>query len=762
MLTGMALPAWAWTGGGVVPNRGQLDASVHYYGFIDGGAIYFTDEAVVFDLNGPGQDEARAIWMRFENAHAPSRIECLDPTESKLNYFLGNDADRWQSDLPVHRTVIYRDLWPGIDLRFDPSSSELRYEILADEDADPATAQFYFDGLFDESRAEGSGMPRHEEGRSAERSREGSLRIVEIPANANAHALRWGQTDDEGSPDAADNPSSLLWSTFFGGSAQDRPHGLYVDAAGNSYITGYTWSHDLPTTSGAYDRSHNGEYDVYVAKLSSGGSALLWATFLGGSVWDRAFAVRQDETGNVVVAGLTFSANFPATAGAYDESLGGERDAFCAKLSPTGSALLWATYVGGSNTEWGWDMILDSQDRPILVGETLSGDFPTTPGAYDQVVNSADAFIIKLAADGSDAVWSTVLGGNFSDQATRVVLAADDAPIVCGNTNAPTFPTTLGAIDQSHNGAQDAFVAMIHAEGTSLLYSTLLGGSADDWGNGLAISPSGEVVIAGSTSSIQFPVTPGAFDESHNGMQDIFLTRINFSSSTPVWSTLLGGDMNDEPFAFILDRDECPIVSGQADSENFPTTPNGYDLTYNGGGDAYLTRMDPTGSQLYWSSFLGGALLDQGWELYLHPSGDPILAGPTYSSDFPTTVGGYDRTHGGSVDDFLARFRIVTASGVDEPWTDPEFLSLHVMPNPGSGDVAIRFVLPSPRSVTLRAFDASGRCVATIEEGSREAGSNVVYWDGRDDRGRPVASGTYWIRVHGPQTLAQTSLVIVR
>jgi hypothetical protein len=736
-----ALPAWAWTGGGVVPNQGQLDPSVRYYGFVNGGAIYFTGDAVVFDLEGPAPDEARAIWMRFQGAQSPRSIEVLDATESRLSYFLGRDSGRWQSNLPVYRTLIYRDLWPGVDLRFDASAAELRYEVLAHDGADPAAARFEFEGQDDAAS-------------------EGALRITEI-GNGNLHALRWG-TASAGGPPVADNPSILLWSTFFGGSAQDRPHGLYVDAAGNSYITGYTWSHNLPTTSGAYDRTHNGEYDVYVAKLSSGGSALLWATFLGGSVWDRAFAVRQDEIGNVVVAGLTFSANFPATPGAFDETLAGERDAFCAKLSPDGSTLLWATYIGGSNTEWGWDMILDSQDRPIVVGETLSGDFPTTPGAYDQVVSSSDAFVIKLEADGSGAIWSTVLGGNFLDQATRVVLAADDAPIVCGNSNATTYPTTTGAIDTTPNGRQDAIVAMLAPDGSSLLYSTVLGGSDDDWGNGLAISASGEVVIAGSTSSPLFPVTAGAFDESHNGMQDIFLTRIDFASSTPVWSTLLGGNMNDEPFSFILDRDDCPIVSGQVDSENFPTTPNGYDLTYNGGGDAFLTRLDPSGSQLYWSSFLGGSLLDQGWELYLHPTGDPILAGPTYSTDFPTTAGGYDPTHSGSIDDFISRFRIVTASGVDENSGFGKVTALRATPNPASGNVAIEFALPSQRFVTVRAFDAGGRCVATIDAGIHGAGSHLVRWDGRDDTGRPVVSGTYWIHMAGEESIARSRVVIVR
>jgi hypothetical protein len=345
-----------------------------------------------------------------------------------------------------------------------------------------------------------------------------------------------------------------------------------------------------------------------------------------------------------------------------------------------------------------------------------------------------------------------------------VVLAADESPIICGNSLSSNFPTTPGAIDETPNGGQDAIVSMLDPNATSLLYSTVLGGSSDDYGNGFAISPSGEVVIAGSTRSPAFPVTAGAYDVTHNGMQDIFLTRINFSSSTPVWSTFLGGTENDEPFAFILDRNDQPIVSGQADSPNFPVTLDAFDISYNGGGDAYLTRLDPTGSSLSWSSFLGGAQLDQGWELYLHPSGDPILAGPTYSGEFPTTPGAFDRTHAGATDVFLSRFTIPVASGVEDEWNDHAGISgpLWIGPNPVSERVHIRFALPSAEAVTIRAFDAAGRCVAVIEQAARAAGLHAVTWDGRDHTGRPVASGTYWIRMEGPLTSAHRKLVILR
>ncbi|MCA9728040.1 MAG: SBBP repeat-containing protein [Candidatus Eisenbacteria bacterium] len=750
-------PARGWTNGGIVPNRGQLGPEVRGYAFVDGGVLYFTDQALVLDLDRRDPQRGFAIRMPFLDGSVPTSVELSDETGTHLSYFLGRDPRGWHADIPVCRTILYRDLWPGIDVRFEVTAGGLRYRTSPQSGVDPSVAHLGCEGVARiGTTAEGAtswGDP-------------GSPIRLDITQGTAGGGVQWTPVPSVTGPEDAVGDPTLLWSTLYGGSSYERCHGLYVDDLGSSYITGYTRSTNLPTTAGAYDRTQNGEYDVFVAKFNAVGSILYWGTFLGGVDWDRAFAIRNDSEGNVVVAGLSFSPDFPTTPAAFDTTLGGLRDAFCAKLNSTGSELLWATYLGGDATEWCWDMILDSQDHPVMVGETVSLSFPTTPGAYDETTNnSPDAFLTKLEVDGSALIWSTVLGGTLGDHATRVLLDGDENVVVCGNSLSPNFPTTPGAIDETPNGGDDAFVSIVSADGSDLLYSTMLGGSGDDDGHGLALASDGEIVIAGATVSPEFPVTAGAYDISHNGGQDVFVTRIDVQSPTPVWSTFLGGTENDQCFAFVLDSNDAPIVSGLVESEDFPVTSDAYDPTYNGLGDAYLTRMSPDGSRLIWSSFFGGSDLDQGWELYLHPSGDPILAGPTYSRDFPTTPGAYDRSQAGNTDVFLARFTIVTSTDVDDGGTASHLgdgPALRIVPNPGVGQRRIELRLSAARSVSVRIVNPAGRCLRHIDTGVLTAGVHWIDWDGDDDAGRPAPSGTYWIRVDSDGVSQQARTVVVR
>jgi hypothetical protein len=343
-----------------------------------------------------------------------------------------------------------------------------------------------------------------------------------------------------------------------------------------------------------------------------------------------------------------------------------------------------------------------------------------------------------------------------------LVLTPDQEPIVCGNTGSSNFPTTPGSVDETHNGLDDCYVAKFDSSGSTLVYSTYLGGSGREFGHVVALDPSGGVVVTGDTSSEDFPVTPGAYDTSYTGGDtDIFVTRLNATGSSLVWSTYIGGSLEEEAFAMVLDHQNRPVISGEVHSNNFPVTDNAYDESYNGTKDAFLTRFDSSGSTLVWSSFLGGSGLDGGWELFVHPSGEPLLTGPTWSSDFPTTEGAYDETHGGAVDAFLVRFNIEGSSAVEgENLRSP--LRLCTGPNPFSGAVQVRLDLPQHEEVRLIALDVTGRRIATVLHGVRAAGTHWIRWDGRDARGREVASGTYWLRLVTDRTLAQQKVVIVR
>lgn len=402
---------------------------------------------------------------------------------------------------------------------------------------------------------------------------------------------------------------NLVYATYLGGNDWDEGSGITVDASGNAHVTGWTRSSDFPTTPAAYGTSHNGYFDAFVVRLNADGTALTYATYLGAGGGDVARAIAVDSDGNATVAGATTSDDFPTTPGAFDPALDGAGDSFVAQLTADGSALVFSTLLGGSDSEGALDIALDSLDQPVVAGITWSDDFPTTPGAFDPTFNgsgplySGDAFVAKLNGNGSGLLFGTYLGGYNGDCDFGCALAVDpqDTVFVTGNTSSPNFPTTSGAYSPSYNGGAidgccDAFVTRLNAAGTGLIYSTFLGGADWDEGFGIAVDQAANATVTGRTSSVEFPTTPGAFDTSFNGQQfpegdnNVFLARFNAEGSDLVYSTFLGIGRG---WATAVDGANNAYLSGETDDPNFPTTPNAFDTTYNGGfNDAFVAKLN--------------------------------------------------------------------------------------------------------------------------------------------------------------------------
>jgi hypothetical protein len=680
--TGQAVPS-----PGFIENRGQAAKRVAYY--MPGGraTVYFTADAVVFDLHekevrsesdptlefiprpdssaeAPGRSlRGCAVYIRFNGANPSPRIEARGELETRYNYFLGNDPSRWRSDVPTYAEVVYHDLWPGVDLVYADEGGKLTYKVVTSSGGASRNVGFEYQGAAsvivgpDGSAriATGVGVLLHEPPKTL--GSDGSL-AVEVGANtARSDGLR-------------DDPSALLWSTFLGGSSNEYARALALDSSGNSILVGLTASANFPTTPGAYDTSFNTSFDdVFVAKLSSTGGSLLWGTFLGGSSYDYGFGLALDSSQDPVLTGYTQSSNFPTTKGAYDTSYNGIYDGFVAKLSSTGSSLLWSTFLGGNYDDYGYAIALDSSQDPIVTGYTSSSDFPTTPGAYDTSHNGyQDVFVAKLSSTGSGLLWSTLLGGSSDDDGFGLALDSLQNPVLTGITLSSDFPTTPGAYDTSDNGGlydSDVFVAKLSSTGSSLLWSTYLGGSTADRGCGLALDSSQDPVLTGRTQSSDFPTTPGAYDTSVNGTYDGFVAKLSSTGSSLLWSTFLGGSSDDYGHALALDSSENAILMGTTGSADFPTTPGAYDTSYNGSNDIFVAKLSSIGSSLLWSTFLGGTSADVGQAyalaaLALDSSGNPILIGSTGSADFPTTTGAYDTSYnGGFLDGFVAKLQLV-------------------------------------------------------------------------------------------------------
>ncbi len=373
-----------------------------------------------------------------------------------------------------------------------------------------------------------------------------------------------------------DASGALVWSTLVGGNADDVVNAVAVDATGVCTLAGTTTSNDFPATTGAYDETFNSIFftnDLFVARLAADASAYAWATYVGGSLREEAFGVAVAADGSAVVTGITGSSDFPATAGAYDETFNGsipnETDAFVLRVSADGSTLAWATFLGSLFETSGRTVALDADGDVVVAGWTAGDDFPTTAGAFQEGFGggATDAFVSKLSADGASLLWSTFLGGDGDDAADDLALTTGGQPTVTGATTSADFPvqsaapvrtvdgggkaggpsraTSKGAAptggpgasptapaagtfaptyEPDNAGGEDAFLARLASSGTQLLYGTLHGGAGDDGGRGVALDGLGAAVVAGVTTSSDLPV-PGALDASFNGASDTFLAR---------------------------------------------------------------------------------------------------------------------------------------------------------------------------------------------------------------------------------------------
>jgi len=439
----------------------------------------------------------------------------------------------------------------------------------------------------------------------------------------------------------------LNFSSFLGGSGWDGDYGgcgFAVASDGSCYVTGKTNSSNFPTLN-AYDNTFNGFHDAFVAKFSSNGS-LLWSTFLGGSGYEYGKGIAIDSNGNCYVIGSTGSSDFP-TLNAYDSTFNGG-DAFVTKFNASGS-LLWSTYLGGTGNEYGDDIVIASDGSCYVTGITASENFPIL-NAYDSTYNagSYDAFVTKLSASGS-LLWSTYLGGSGWDHGFSIAVANDGSCYVTGETDSSDFPT-LNAYDSTFNGFYDAFVTKFSISG-SLLWSTFLGGSDAEHGEGIGVASDGSCYVTGITLSNDFPIL-NAYDSTNSF--DAFVTKFSTSGSL-LWSTFLGGVGDEVGFDIaVLSNGHC-YVTGRTYSSDFPTL-NAYDSTHNAGfySDVFVTKFSTNGS-LLWSTYLGGSDNDYGYGIAVTSSGSCYVTGDTYSSNFPTK-NAYNSTYGGIGDFFVTKF----------------------------------------------------------------------------------------------------------
>jgi hypothetical protein len=493
----------------------------------------------------------------------------------RVNFLLGEDPRAWRTGLPTFAAIRYRELYPGIDLIYTSEGRSLKSEFVVSPGADPSAIRFRWAGARSLWVEDGALVVATEAGEFRERA-------------------------------------PVLYQEEVNGARREVPGGFRVfeDATVGFAV-------------GPYEAGRALHIDP----------ELDFSTFLGGASIDYATALAVDSSGRVLVAGWTDSTNFPLV-NAF-RSRGGGVDAFLVRYNAAGTAIEFATYLGGSGDDRALDLAVDALGQPVLVGSTSSTNFPVQSAFQGTSAGGRDAFISKLNAAGTGFIFSTYLGGAGQDEGRAAAVDASGNVYVGGATYSSNFPT-LSAFQTMNGGGQDGFLAKF-SSGGSRLYSTLLGGQADDRVNAVAVDAVGQLHAAGGTASANFPVVSGALQPVSGGGQDAFVAKVSAAGSQLIYSTYLGGSgsVPEEALAIAVDSAGSAYVAGVTTSANFPVANAFQSVNRGGGGDAFAARLNPAGSALTFSTFYGGSGVDYAYAVALNAAGIVHLAGQTTSVNLP-------------------------------------------------------------------------------------------------------------------------------
>jgi len=642
-------------------------------------------------LTSSAERSGKGVHLKFGfvGANPAPRIEPFDRLQTQVSYFMGNEADKWQREVPVWGGVRYKNIYPGIDLELTSEEGRLVQRLVVTSDTDLQDVRLRIDGAdevewlpsLSKSGAQSHAIrlvtavgelavPLLDVVTSDGKLLDARYR-VEAEKNQIQPAFARRATRETGQNVAR----AITYSTFLGGSGSDSGLGLAVDEAGNAYVTGSTASTGFPTTAGAFDTTYNEAFDLFVAKLNATGSGLLYATFLGGSGTDDGLAnnIAVDGAGNAYVAGHTSSMDFPVTGDAYDTTYnGGENDSFVAKLNADGTNLLYATYLGGSDKEPEPRLTIDESGNAYVTGRTMSSDFPVNT-FYTTHNGGYDAFVSKLDSSGSSLLYSTFLGGSGYDAGHDIQVLNGEAYLV--GAAGLGFPVTSDTFDAKYNGCSekmdqcDAFIVKLTATGDGLIYGTYMGGSQSDWFNNLAVGSDGTVSAIGVTESNDFPMYSDTYDPTFNGGFDTVVAKLSSTGYSLHFSTYFGGSFDDYGNDIALDNDGSLVIAGGTLSPDLPITSDALRSTLGGGQDAYVARLKTGGYALLYSSFLGGSRPDWALGLDRDGNGNFYVTGYTDSADFPITSGALDTTYDGQYDAFVSKLSVGSSGSVVQPPT---------------------------------------------------------------------------------------------
>lgn len=717
---GVAAPdaAWHTLAQALVPNAGQWPEHV-CFATTSRQPLWIERDAIVLAAPTPagGRQVVRLRLLDADPRSAPRGEHALPGNHS---FFLGADRAAWRGGLVAHDRVRWAGVRPGVDVVIDTAGAAPEYQLELAAGADLADVRL---------RCEGA--------ERIEVQPDGSLRLAGAAATLVQSApLAWRIAGDGRrtpvhmqfrvfdattfgftSPDLVPGEGLLVdpmlqWGTFVGGSAYEWGYDVCRENDGTVLVVGETTSSNFPTSAGAFDPSYNGfgppTSDVFVARIQSNGTGIVYATYLGGSGADKALGVQGNGNGVATVVGSAGSTNFPTTAGAYDTTLGGSSDAFVTRLTADGTALVFSTLLGGSGDDMAEDLAVTTNGETWLTGVTSSPSFPTTAGAFSATrAGTSDVFVARISATGAQLLAGSLIGGSDGEVGKGVAVGPGGSAVVGGVTSSANFPTTPGAFQSTLLGSSDAFVARFSST-CQLLGSTLVGGSGGDVGEAAAATTGGLLLVAGVTSSGNFPVTPGAFQTTTSGSSDAFVAAFDLSMQRR-WATLVGGNGGDVGKSLSVTARDTIVLGGQCSSSVFPTSPGAVLAAGSGSADAFVVHLAVDGSGMLAGTLFGGSGSDGGEAIDGREPAAVAATGVCNSGNLPVSPGAWSPSQLGTNDAFAAVLDLRAAGIVNYGSSTPSCLgvveaSATRWPGANASDFAIACLQAPPFTVGVLAI----------------------------------------------------------
>lgn len=649
-------------------NLGQWDNQVRFRAATGGVTVWLSNDGILYALSrSTGQRpeprvEARKalksdpaeemedllFGIKFLGSNPRPEVYGVSKKDFHSNYFLGNDASRWKSSVPSFDTVVYLGIYPGIDMKYYADDAGIEYTFVVAPGADPSAIRLRYEGVISLSADQKSELRISTAWGTLDEKLPAIYQVIDGKkinvggsfdvGNDGSFGFAIGKDFDRSAELIID--PVLTFSSYLGGSGAQYPSEIKEDALGNILVLGHTRSLDYPTAGDPYQAVYGGgEFDAVLTKISRLTSQIVYSTYIGGSMRDEEPRLVFGSQGDMYITGRTYSPDFP-TVNPFQSTLSGSDDSFVLRLNAAGNQLLYSTYLGGGKEEDLSRIAVDDQGYIYVCGITTSYDFPTmNPISPEQTGGQYDGYMTKFYPAGDALVYSTYLGGHGDEEFQGLGVTSAGEAVVAGFTYSDDYPVANALYECQINpdGPIDAIITKFSSDGSSLVFSTYLGGTEDEWFEDLVLDASGNIYLVGSMESLDFEMV-NAIQPVHCVItgdtwgSDIFVAVMNGSGNELLFTTFLCGSMNDWGTSIDLGPDGSIYVCGITESADFEVS-SPIQGTMNGESDMVVARISPDRSRMIYATYFGGS--DDEFKTHLGAGSDECVhvTGSTFSDD---------------------------------------------------------------------------------------------------------------------------------